>query len=31
MQNKENVTIDKIIDKMKENNPNSNTELINKD
>ena len=30
MQNKENVTIDKIIDKMKANNPNSNTELIKK-
>lgn len=30
MQNKENVTINKIIDKMKINNPNSNTELIKK-
>ena len=30
MQNKENVTIDKIIDKMKINNPNSNIELIKK-
>ena len=30
MQNKENVTIDKIIDKMKTNNPNSNTDLIRK-
>ena len=30
MQNKENVTIDKIIGKMKTNNPNSNTDLIRK-
>ena len=30
MQNKENVTIDKIIEKMETNNPNSNIELIRK-